>query len=138
MKIKHVHLPECPSTQGVLKKMLEEGGGDDGPTLVSTSRQTGGLGQGGSRWVHFAGSLAFSLSLPPHSRTGLTPLEVGAALTSFFASLGHRISLKWPNDLLNDKGEKCGGILCSLVDADTVVAGIGINWGRGDYTLPRG
>ena len=38
--------------------------------------------------------------------------------------------MKWPNDLLNTLGQKCGGILCTLLTEEIMLVGIGLNFGR--------
>lgn len=70
-------------------------------------------------------------------------LEIGVLLVDFFKEKNiDDLYLKWPNDLLNGKGEKCGGILCQLIDEQLIV-GIGLNFQnekeqRGDYKFPIG
>ena len=128
--MKHIHLKECPSTQSFLKAKLEGKGPLKGPLLVSASHQAQAVGRGGAAWTHTANSIGFSLALAPHPEASLTPLEVGAALLGYFAGIGQQLSLKWPNDLLNSGGQKCGGILCTLVAPETVIVGVGLNWGE--------
>ena len=43
------------------------------------------------------------------------------------------MSLKWPNDLINIQGQKCGGFICDLYDNDTIIVGVGINMGPGNF-----
>jgi len=115
-----IHLREVESTQSYLKQnyhnLQEE-------ILVSTSHQTGGHGRRGTTWKHLDQALAFSFTLKPNEKLTLTPLEVGCLLSKFFSPY---LSLKWPNDLINDRKEKVGGIICQLV-GDIIVVGVGIN-----------
>lgn len=116
----HIHLLETPSTQDEVKKALKEGAQE---ILISTDHQIAGRGRQGAKWVQFNDALAFSFTLKPNENLTLTPLEVGVHLANFFSS---KVFLKWPNDLLNESGQKLGGILCQLV-GNTVVVGIGLN-----------
>ena len=116
----HIHLEQTPSTQEEVKKALKSG---NGPFLISTDEQTAGVGRQGSQWLQFKEALAFSFTLTPNEQLTLTPLEVGILLSRFFKP---KVHLKWPNDLLNEKNEKLGGILCQLVGS-TIVVGIGLN-----------
>lgn len=131
--MKHIHLLECCSTQTFLKGSIERNECKNIPSLVSTSRQTGGRGRGQNQWIHSDNALAFSLALDAHPEPMLTPLEMGSILINYFQQQTHQLYLKWPNDLLNSQGQKCGGILCSLMERKIVVVGIGINLGKSDF-----
>ncbi len=115
-----LHLDEVDSTQAYLKQNyhnLKEN------ILISTTHQTGGHGRRGTFWKHLDQALAFSFTLEPNEELTLTPLEVGCLLADFF---GPKLLLKWPNDLINEKKEKVGGIICQLV-GETIVVGVGVN-----------
>ena len=129
--MKHTHLLECRSTQIFLKKDIERNGWKGVPLLVSTSRQTEGRGRGNNQWIHSENALAFSLAINPHPEPMLTPLEIGSLLIKYFSP--NTLFLKWPNDLINSHEQKCGGILCSLLNNNTIVIGIGINLGKSDF-----
>ncbi len=116
----HIHLSQTSSTQEEVKRALKQGSGD---YLVSTDKQTAGVGRQGSEWHQFENALAFSFTLKPNETLTLTPLEIGVHLAKIFSP---KLKLKWPNDLLSHEGEKVGGILCQLV-GETIVVGIGIN-----------
>jgi len=115
-----LHLVEVESTQSYLKQNYHDLHEE---ILISTSYQTGGHGRRGTTWKHLDQALAFSFTLTPNEELTLTPLEVGCLLAEFFSPT---LSLKWPNDLINNRNEKIGGIICQLV-GDTIVVGIGIN-----------
>jgi len=118
----HIHLDSIDSTQSYLKDNLEEGN-----LLVSAVEQTGGIGRQGNVWAHQKDSLAFSFTLGPNEIPTLTPLEVAVLITMFMEKYYfQKLKLKWPNDLLTEKGEKCGGILIQNIDGRLIV-GVGIN-----------
>lgn len=115
-----LHLPTVDSTQSYIKNHFQD---LRSPILVSTSKQDAGHGRRGSQWRHLENALAFSFTLEPNQTLTLTPLEIGCFLAKYFSPY---LLLKWPNDLINTKGEKVGGIICQLVEG-TIVAGVGIN-----------
>ncbi len=127
------------------------------PQMLVAIDQTAGRGRLGRRWHSTAGaSLTFSLALPLRRAdwSGLS-LAVGLALVEALDPDGHRLALKWPNDLIlrgaddarhggggeeagagsaDDKGlragRKLGGILIESVavgEQRAAVIGIGIN-----------
>ncbi len=116
----HVHLEQTDSTQTRVKEFLSQGNTD---ILVSTDHQSAGVGRQGAPWSHLDEALAFSFDISPNPTITLTPLEIGILLSRFFRP---KLSLKWPNDLINKKREKIGGILCQLV-GQRVAVGIGLN-----------
>jgi len=116
--------------------------------MLVAIHQTAGRGRLGRRWHATPGSsLTFSLALPllRDDWSGLS-LAVGLAVAEALDPRGHRIGLKWPNDLiLSDApgtaddagpdappraGRKLGGILIESVPVGAqraAVIGIGIN-----------
>jgi len=122
--------------------------GDLAPQMLVAIHQTAGRGRLGRRWHATPGSsLTFSLALPLQREdwSGLS-LAVGLAIAEALDPQGHRIGLKWPNDLIlseasGDPGEagpdappragrKLGGILIESVPVGAqraAVIGIGIN-----------
>lgn len=115
-----LHLPTVSSTQTYLKENFDQLNQD---IIVSTSYQDAGHGRRGSEWKHFDYALSFSFTIKPNECMTLTPLEIGCLLADFFSP---NIQLKWPNDLINPKKEKVGGIICQLIEG-VIVAGVGIN-----------
>ena len=118
-------LPECKvvvveETPGT--NMLAKTGA--GKSVFFAEHQTQGRGRYGRRWLAVpGGAVMLSLRLPaPASLSGLS-LAVGTALCQ---SLSPGLRLKWPNDLLNARGEKVGGILIETA-GDDVIVGAGIN-----------
>ncbi|HEV7951095.1 MAG TPA: biotin--[acetyl-CoA-carboxylase] ligase [Glaciihabitans sp.] len=108
-------------------------------TAVVTLDQTQGRGRMGRVWSAPAGQcLAVSVLLRPTAPSGqpLTldafgwlPLLAGLAMTRTVANLvpDHRVSLKWPNDVLVDGKKVCGLLAELLPTADGVVMGSGVN-----------
>ena len=105
------------------------------PTWILALRQTAGRARRGRVWIDPAGNFAATLALP------LAAAAPQAALYSFVAALAlhdalaglvarHRLSLKWPNDVLLDGG-KVSGILLESAGQGALVTrlaiGIGVN-----------
>lgn len=106
------------------------------PTLRLALRQTAGRGRAGRVWHSDAGSLTFSLAWrfarPVTALSGLS-LAVGVTVAEVLRARDVRVSLKWPNDLLQGDG-KLGGILIETAGGGSLlreecwaVIGIGIN-----------
>ena len=108
---------------------------------VFAEHQTAGRGRRGARWISRPGaSILFSLcricGLPPQSLAGLS-MAVGVALRETLArDFSLPLRLKWPNDLLDSRRRKIGGVLIEAapvapVDggkaASRVVVGVGVN-----------
>lgn len=122
------HLESCQSTTTELKRLIDES--DNDSLLVSTSFQSAGHGRMGKSWLGLPNALALSFVVEANPTTStLTSLEIGLAVSEFMR-LNHqaKLSLKWPNDLLNSKREKVGGILLQNLKANLYICGIGINW----------
>ncbi len=105
-----------------------------GPRCCMTEFQYAGKGRRGRVWLNPpAANIALSIAWPwneePEKLQGFT-LAVGAAVAASVQRLGgHRVGVKWPNDLVFD-GRKLGGILVETRGAPgrvTVVTGIGLN-----------
>jgi BirA family biotin operon repressor/biotin-[acetyl-CoA-carboxylase] ligase len=112
------------------------------PMLLLALAQTAGRGRAGRRWESDDASLTFSLAWPfarPLAALVGLPLAVGVAVAEALAQHGAAVTLKWPNDVLQD-GRKLAGILietagsaASQVPSEPVcwaVIGIGINIDR--------
>ena len=137
----HLHFSELSSTQDYLRDHLNVLMEDSSRILISTKRQTKGVGRRDKVWHHVKNALAFSFTLSPGDPMGLNPLRVGVLLVEYLKTKSHRVYLKWPNDLINGEKKKCGGIV-SWFSKDTLVIGVGINWGmshfEGSYNTPPG
>ena len=103
-------------------------------TMVLTDRQTAGRGRGGRVWASAPGdSLTFTLIERPADPDALAvlSLRLGMTLASCLQPFAvGRLSLKWPNDIVEDGGKLLG----ILVEArwrgarpEWVAIGIGLN-----------
>jgi len=137
--IKIIRVKSCPSTNDLAKELALAG--EEEGTVVIAEEQTKGRGMKGRKW-HSTRKKGIYLSVilrPPHSNISLLPLVAGLAIAdAVFNSVGLRVKLRWPNDLVWGK-KKLGGILCesgfSGNKANYVILGIGLNLnhGRGDF-----
>ena len=101
------------------------------PFIVLCEQQTAGRGRYGRSWQSPFGaglylSALFKLTDFQSAGTDGLSLAVGVMVARFVAKLGLEARLKWPNDLLDLKGQKLGGILIEIQEG-YVVMGIGIN-----------
>ena len=106
------------------------------PCLLVAEQQTAGRGRQGRAWhASLGASLTFSLGLPlaMSDWSGLS-LAVGVGIAEALDPGGHRVGLKWPNDLwlLEDPPttRKLGGILIETVSAGSqrlAIIGVGLN-----------
>ena len=103
--------------------------------LVIASKQTGGKGRGGRKWISPEGGMWFSIIFHPKfdvTVATLFPIASSLALSNAIEKLFNiKPELKWPNDITL-KGKKVAGI---LVDAslesnviENIVLGVGINY----------
>ena len=125
----------CAALRGVHASML-----DTLPWLHGAHLQTVGKGRAGRSWANQAGQcLMFSVALPAMipvaSLMGLSP-ALGVAATLALRNLlnathAHRLTLKWPNDILWDSAKLAGILIETVKHPDRphpiVVAGIGLN-----------
>lgn len=123
------------STNAVAKALAEDGA-EDG-TLVWARRQTAGRGRHGRSWTSPEGNLYLSIVCRPGApidRLGqlsfVTAVAVADALEPRLPD-GHKLQLKWPNDVLIDGCKVTGILLESAVGAGGeptwVVIGVGVN-----------
>ncbi len=121
----------CTSTND-LAKDLALSGAEEG-TVVVADEQTQGRGTRGRSWysAQKKGLYLSCLVYPPQPRISLLPIIAGlSASDAIFESVGIRVRLRWPNDLVWGK-KKLGGILCESGflgnRASYAILGIGIN-----------
>jgi len=121
------------STQNQALKMASEST-NDGAVIIA-SKQTGGKGRSGRKWISPKGGIWLSIILQPKfdiSVATLFPIASALALSiAIEKTFSIKPELKWPNDLTL-KGKKTAGI---LVDAslesnkiENLVLGVGINF----------
>lgn len=121
------------STQEVAH-LLAEGGATHGSAVVARE-QHAGRGTRGRTWHSPIGGLWMSVICRPRDPVSAEcfSIRVGlgvAAVLEAWTGEGHRVMVKWPNDLYLG-GRKLGGILCEArwqgPALAWIVAGIGIN-----------
>lgn len=123
------------STQDIA--MLAAQDGDPEGYVVQAMSMTGGRGRNGNQWSAPMGNIYMSALLRPSCdmrRAGELAFVIAVALSDalehYIDSSKHKITLKWPNDVLID-GLKISGILLetNMKDGklDGVIAGIGVN-----------
>jgi len=127
------HFAEIASTN---RHLLESARPVAGRLRVALSEhQTAGRGRQGRRWLmpHGSGialSAAWVFATAPRELAALSLAVGAAARRAIHDATGIDVGLKWPNDLMLDRG-KAGGILVEVDREDSgaarVVAGIGIN-----------
>jgi BirA family transcriptional regulator, biotin operon repressor / biotin---[acetyl-CoA-carboxylase] ligase len=110
--------------------------GDPGCLWITARAQSAGRGRRERQWVSEPGNLYATLLLVDPAPTALAPqlsfvaaLAVHDAASEAAGSLGPRLTLKWPNDVLCDGG-KFAGILVEgegIGRTLAVALGIGIN-----------
>lgn len=139
--MEHIHLKECESTQSIAIELLE----NQENFIVSCENQTKGRGQGVKHWDSLGNCISLSFDLKAAVTISLTSLELGILICQFFKAYYQKeCILKWPNDILNNKKEKCGGILINNSAKSKMIAGIGINLSSNtfevynNYRIPAG
>ena len=143
MKIgaKILRVKSCSSTNDLAKELAISG--EKEGTAVISDEQTKGRGMKGRSW-YSAPKKGLYLSVilrPTHSNISLLPLVAGlAVIDAVFDSVGIRVRLKWPNDLIWGK-KKLGGILCEGGflgnKVNYVILGIGLNMNHGRDDFPE-
>ncbi len=118
-----------PSTQHYVKELVAEGLPEG--TVVQAIEQRAGKGRHGRKWFSPMGNLYMSVLLRPDcdvAQAGqlafVAAVAVAAAIDTVLDEK-HKLSLKWPNDILID-GKKVCGILIEK-EADGYALGIGVN-----------
>lgn len=140
--MKILFFEEIPSTQEHLKQNLTRYQKEmaDPHILVCCNKQTQGHGRRGNEWTHFEDSLAVSFSLKKDKEFPLTlyPLKMAMMVREALHLINPiwDIKLKWPNDIINSKGEKLGGIICQVIE-DSIVFGLGLNFANDDLLKPQ-
>ena len=122
---------ECDSTNAQLYRSPSQH-----HTLLVAETQTHGRGQFERVWRSQPGDLIFSLGLRlAVDKIPALSIRVGLALAQVLSQLGHRVQLKWPNDLIGQTRSHRGKLAGILVqtnpsehsDTRWVVIGVGLN-----------
>jgi biotin-[acetyl-CoA-carboxylase] ligase BirA-like protein len=125
--MRKIHLDQCESTQKFLIENFKNG---NCYNLVSCNYQSAGIGRGTNQWHQLDSTLCFSFTLKSHSKLTMTSLEIALILIEYFnIKFSALLKIKWPNDLLDRQGKKCGGILIHTLgqNLEELVVGVGIN-----------
>ncbi len=151
--MQRIDYPTIDSTNAEARRLLSgaapgSGRSVGGPFVVVAERQTGGRGRLGRAWTSPPGGVWATLAWPMRRGAGAYGaaglVAAAAAAQAVERSLGpdagaHRVSVKWPNDILLD-GRKVCGILCEAVSAPGsfgwMLIGIGINASFDEALLP--
>ena len=100
------------------------------PVLFACDLQTAGRGRHGRKWEDIGlESLSFTLLFPMgDAPMGGASLAAGIAIAEALGRAGVPALLKWPNDLVDGRHRKFGGILIeSRGSSDSMAVGVGIN-----------
>ena len=124
---------EIDSTNLEARRQVDAG--VKGPLWIAARRQTLGRGRRGRAWSSEPGNLAATLVTPipgGPAEAGLYSFTAALAVSDTLQVLapGQDIALKWPNDVLLNRGKACGILLESLasgVSETTLAIGIGLN-----------
>ena len=120
----HIHFESLDSTQDYLMEMQPQ---PSEKTLVSCEHQLKGRGQYERTWDAVSQGLTFSFNALPAKTISLSSLEMGVLILSFIKKeFDIDLYLKWPNDILNNENQKCGGILIHN-SGEQLIVGIGLN-----------
>ncbi len=133
-------LPECSSTNQVVRDMLRAGVTDEG-LLVFTGFQSKGRGQGDHSWHSRPGeNLLMSLLLRPAflsaSDQFLLSILASIGICDYLFEKGMNPSIKWPNDILTSRGKIAGILIEHLIKADLLdhtIIGIGLNMNQEEF-----
>lgn len=117
-----VAIDECESTMDEATKLAEPGW-----QRIRTNRQLLGRGRRGSTWESGPGDLIATWRVPVDSKSGVSHGLIQTAVGSVI-SKGVGCRVKWPNDLVDDSGEKLGGVVSETSsNEDGMRVGVGIN-----------
>jgi BirA family transcriptional regulator, biotin operon repressor / biotin---[acetyl-CoA-carboxylase] ligase len=137
--MQHQHFKECASTQKYLCSLVEKDDSTD--YLISCDIQSQGIGQRENAWDAGQYSVCFSFNIQENPVVTLTSLEIAVLIVHYFQQKYNvNLKLKWPNDILNNQGEKVGGILVTKLGQKRPIVGIGLNFfgDQKNYDYPAG
>ncbi len=91
---------------------------------VFADNQTSGKGRKDAEWITDPDGVAGTWRIPSMGKLspGILQIGLGAELSSAF-----NMHLKWPNDIVDGRFKKCGGVLSKLVSDGSIRIGVGIN-----------
>ena len=115
-------IEECKSTMDEAKKLPQNGW-----QRVITEKQTNGRGRKKSSWISKYQDLLVTWSI---RKTIIDAIDPGLLQVLIGSKISNVLNqyCKWPNDIVNVKGEKIGGILIEMdSERDSLRIGLGIN-----------
>lgn len=123
---------EVPSTNAVLRDMARAGAPEG--TVVLAEGQSAGRGRGGKTWfspfgVNLYASVLFRPAIPPKS-VPVFSFIASLALVDTIVGIGLPAAIKWPNDVLVDRGKVAGALVDLATSGERlehVILGIGVN-----------
>ncbi len=134
--MRHIHLQEVGSTNSWLTARADSGELPHG-TFVTASAQTAGRGQRGNTWESAPGAnITMSVLLRPAGlhpgRQFIISQAVSLAIVEWLDPMlpGHKVSIKWPNDIYVGDSKICGILIENAITGTTItrcVAGMGLN-----------
>ena len=115
-------LLECDSTMDEAKKLPQKGW-----QRIVTEKQIIGRGRRNSQWISKNNDLlatwSFNKSIIQEINPGLIQIVVGTRISNILQQY-----CKWPNDIVDSKGNKMGGILVEMdSESEHLRIGVGIN-----------
>lgn len=129
----YVYRESCESSQKLLAADLDEG------AVAACEEQTAGRGRLGRSWAAPPGTsiLCSVLLQPPEERHAPELSLVGGIATALVveSALGLSSQIKWPNDVMVNRG-KVAGVLAEKLNG-AVVLGIGLNVNQRREELPQ-
>jgi BirA family biotin operon repressor/biotin-[acetyl-CoA-carboxylase] ligase len=130
-----LRLPEIHSTNRYAIELLSKDRPEEGCVII-TDHQTAGKGTDKNTWESEKGkNLTFSLILYPviaADQQFVLNKAISLGIYDFLASElpGHKVSIKWPNDLYIEDKKVCGILIQNSVmgnNLDYMIVGIGLN-----------
>ena len=132
MKFQIYNYKEVTSTNDIALKLIKDKELDNG--CIYAENQSKGRGTQGKKWISKKGNLFLTIFFklkdyfPPFNEfTIINPVIISDVIKNLFN--GHKISVKWPNDIFFN-GKKVCGILQELItykNKKFLIIGVGIN-----------
>lgn len=123
--MKHLHLKLCASTQSLAKNYFNQFSEVD--FLISSEAQSNGRGRRGKTWISESGNLHCSFKTRLYSIPQASALYYSLAVVHYFKTQDINLYLKWPNDIVDHKGRKIGGLLIESIGHHHCLIGLGLN-----------
>ena len=132
---------ELPSTNDYAQELLTKSRPSDG-TVITTSYQSAGRGQIGSKWLSSPGkNLTMSVILYPKFLVAkdqfLLSQMLALAVRDFIAAqIDKKVSIKWPNDIYIEDKKVCGLLIQTTLSGGHIqscILGVGINVNQKDF-----